>query len=148
MSNRIRGILLVGLGVIFLAAGRFAARAGELRVGRGQGASTIPMVARDSGYFGDEGVNPDFTAFLSSADGLNALNAGKIDVGLDFGTCAPLLYVTAGAEFVVIAGTLSGGHPIISKRENAEIYRKIDGFRGKTAGTPGCIRPTSCGAAP
>ncbi|MDR1520790.1 MAG: ABC transporter substrate-binding protein [Planctomycetota bacterium] len=136
MSNRVRGICLVGLGLVFLAAGRLAARAEELRVGRGQGASTIPMLAKDSGYFADEGLNPDLIPFISSADGLNALNAGKIDVGLDFGTCAPLTYVVAGADFVIIAGTLSGGHPIIAKKENAGIYEKIEGFRGKTAGTP------------
>ncbi|MDR1535707.1 MAG: ABC transporter substrate-binding protein [Planctomycetota bacterium] len=136
MSNRIRRSWIFGLGLFLLAAGRFAAPAGELVVGRGQGASTIPMVAKDSGYLADEGINPDIIPFLSSADGLNALNVGKIDVGLDYGTCAPLIYVTEGADFVIIAGTLSGGHPIIAKKENAAVYKDIKGFRGKTAGTP------------
>ncbi|MDR1921882.1 MAG: ABC transporter substrate-binding protein [Candidatus Adiutrix sp.] len=128
-----RKALLALLGLAFAAAS--SAAQAELHIGRGQGASTMPMLAQDSGYFAEEGVEVKFTPFLSSADGLNALNAGKIDVGVDFGTGAPLTFATQGAKFVIIGGTLSGGHPIISKAENAHIYKDIEGFRGKTVGT-------------
>jgi NitT/TauT family transport system substrate-binding protein len=80
--------------------------------------------------------HPTYISFLSSADGLNALNVGKIDVGVSFGTCAPLTFASQGAEFVIIAGNIAGGHPIISKPEVADQYRNIEGFRGKTVGSP------------
>lgn len=119
-------------------AGLFASGKTEsLVVGFSPGASsTLPMIAADQGYYEKEGVKIEFVSFSNTADGLAALQAKKIDVGLSFGTSAPLTLATKGADIRIIAGIQTGGHPIITKAENAEIYKDITAFRGKIVGTP------------
>jgi len=114
----------------------FAAEDLHIGYGLGGGSAVMPMLALEEKLGEKVGSHPKYTSFLSSADGLNALNAGKIDVGVSFGTCAPLTFITQGADFVIIAGNLSGGHPIISKPEKAGEYTSIEGFRNKTVGSP------------
>jgi NitT/TauT family transport system substrate-binding protein len=110
---------------------------GKLVVGFSPGASsTLPIIAVEEGYYEATGVKPEFVSFSSTADGLAALEVGKIDVGVSFGTGAPLTLATKGAKFVIIAGNQTGGHPVITKQENAAQYKDIYGFRGKTVGTP------------
>ncbi|MDR1362920.1 MAG: ABC transporter substrate-binding protein [Spirochaetaceae bacterium] len=116
--------------------------AAELVVGFSQGASTtLPMIAAEEGYFKEAGVNVEFVLFQNSADGLAALDNGKIDVGATFGTSAPLTQAANGASIVVIAGAISGGHPVICKPENADQYKDITGFKGKIIGTPRLYTP-------
>jgi NitT/TauT family transport system substrate-binding protein len=119
-------------------AGLVTAGAGDLSIGYGVGgaSSVIPLLAVEEKLGDKVGSHPEYIAFLSSADGLNALNAGKIDVGVSFGTCAPLTFMTQGARFVIIAGNISGGHPIITKPEVADQFTSIEGFRGKVVGSP------------
>ncbi|OQA79369.1 MAG: putative aliphatic sulfonates-binding protein precursor [Lentisphaerae bacterium ADurb.Bin242] len=108
-----------------------------LRVGYQQGgSSTLPMLAKNEGYFEKTGVPTDFVLFTSSSDGLNALNVNKLDIGVSFGTCAPLTYVAKGARFVIIGGNLSGGHPILVRKGQGIYYKSIRDFKGKTVGTP------------
>lgn len=108
-----------------------------LRVGYQQGgSSTLPMIALNEGYFDQSGVQTDFVLFTNSSDGLNALNAGKLDIGVSFGTGGPLTFVSKGSKFVIIGGNLAGGHPIITKPEHADEYKSIADFKGKTVGTP------------
>ncbi|MDR1395167.1 MAG: ABC transporter substrate-binding protein [Deltaproteobacteria bacterium] len=108
-----------------------------LKLGRNQGANqTLPVLAINEGYFKEEGLEAELVMFLSTSDGINALNAGKIDVGMSFGTGSPLTFAAEGAPIVIIAGNLSGGHPIITTKENAPKFKGIQDFRGKTVGTP------------
>ena len=108
-----------------------------LRVGYQQGgSSTLPMIAKEEQYFGRTGVGTAFVLFTNSSDGLNALNAGKLDVGVSFGTGGPLTFAAKGAKFVIIGGNLSGGHPILVRPEKAAEIRSIRDFRGKTVATP------------
>lgn len=117
--------------------GRQDAAAPVLRVGYQQGgSSTLPMIALNEKYFDHSGVQTDFVLFTNSSDGLNALNAGKLDIGVSFGTGGPLTFVSKGSKFVIIGGNLAGGHPIITKPEHAEEYKSIADFKGKTVGTP------------
>jgi NitT/TauT family transport system substrate-binding protein len=94
------------------------------------------MLAVEEGYFTREGVDAEFLPFSSTADGLAALEVGKLDVGVSFGTSAPLTLITNGAPFVIIAGNQTGSHPIFTKAENAALYRDVSGFKGKIVGTP------------
>ncbi len=108
-----------------------------LRIGYQQGgSSTLPMIAKEEKFFERTGVKTDFVLFTNSADGLNALNAGKLDVGVSFGTGGPLTFASKGSKFVIIGGNLSGGHPILVKPENAAKVKSINDFRGKTVATP------------
>ncbi len=134
-------VILFAAGIVpaaFLTGcGKQDAAASVLRVGYQQGgSSTLPMIALNEKYFDQSGVQTDFVLFTNSSDGLNALNAGKLDIGVSFGTGGPLTFVSKGSKFVIIGGNLSGGHPIITKPEHAEEYKSIADFKGKTVGTP------------
>jgi len=100
------------------------------------GGSVMTFIAKDKGFFKEEGIDAELVPFSNSADGLNALNAGKIDIGVSFGTGGPLIFITKGADFVIIGGHLSGGHPVLTKPENAGKYKTIADFKGKTVATP------------
>ncbi|NLU48990.1 MAG: ABC transporter substrate-binding protein [Syntrophomonadaceae bacterium] len=109
----------------------------KLKVGYSAGGgSLLSFIAQDQGLFEKEGLDVELIPFTSSADGLNALNTGKIDVGISFGTGGPLTFISKGADFVIIGGHLSGGHPIIALPEKAGQFKSIQDFRGKTIATP------------
>ena len=132
-------LLAAGIVPAFLAGcgKQDAAAAPVLRVGYQQGgSSTLPMIALNENYFDQTGIKTDFVLFTNSSDGLNALNAGKLDIGVSFGTGGPLTFISKGSKFVIIGGNLSGGHPIITKPEHADEFKSIEDFKGKTVGTP------------
>ena len=131
---------LIAIGLSLLVAGYcgLSAKAGEpLRLGRNQGGTqTLPVLAVAEKYFDAAGVDIELVEFLSTTDGINALNVGKIDVGLSFGVGSPLTYASKGAPIVIIAGNLGGGHPVIARPEDAGLYKSVRDFKGKTVGTP------------
>ena len=134
-------VTLLAAGIVpaafLIGCGKQDAAAPVLRVGYQQGgSSTLPMIALNENYFDQSGVKTDFVLFTNSSDGLNALNAGKLDIGVSFGTGGPLTFVSKGSKFVIIGGNLAGGHPIITKPEHADKYKSIADFKGKTVGTP------------
>jgi len=136
MSKFLLWSALIISGLLALSPLVFAANDLQIGYGTGGGSAVLPMLAVEEKMGEKVGSRPEYINFLSSADGLNALNVGKIDVGVSFGTCAPLTFITQGADFVIIGGNLSGGHPIISKPETAGEYTSIEGFRNKTVGSP------------
>lgn len=141
MNIRHALVTLLAAGIVpaaFLAGcGKQDAASPVLRVGYQQGgSSTLPMIALNEKFFDESGIQTDFVLFTNSSDGLNALNAGKLDIGVSFGTGGPLTFISKGSKFVIIGGNLSGGHPIITRPEHAEEYKSIEDFRGKTVGTP------------
>lgn len=108
----------------------------EITVGLSQSAGgTLVDIAHQEGYFEDENVTVNRVGFANSADGLNALQAGKIDVGLTFGTAGPLTFIANGSDFSIIGGHLEGGHPIVTKKENAGQYTSMESYKGKKVGT-------------
>ncbi len=48
------------------------------------------FLAKELGFFGEEGLDVELVEFANSADGLNALRGGKLDV-VPFATTAPLM---------------------------------------------------------
>lgn len=108
----------------------------ELKIGYGQGTgATLFDIAEAQGFFEDENLKAEGVGFASSADGLNALQAGKIDLGMTFGTAAPLTFISNGSDFSIIGGHLEGGHPILAKEENADQYQSLEDYKGKKVGT-------------
>ncbi|MDR1870814.1 MAG: ABC transporter substrate-binding protein [Deltaproteobacteria bacterium] len=108
-----------------------------LKLGRNQGSQqTLPILGLKEKYFEKEGLDVELIFFLSTSDGINALNSGKIDVGLSFGTGSPLTFAAEGAPIVIFGGNLAGGHPIIVKPELASQIKSINDFKGKSVGTP------------
>jgi hypothetical protein len=86
MENRVTGNpvvgWLLGMGAILLGGiGAYACAAdAPLLPGRNQGGTqTLPVLAVSEKYFGDAGVRIELVQFLSTTDGINARNVGKLD---------------------------------------------------------------------
>lgn len=109
----------------------------KLKVGYAPGGGSIlTFIAQDQKLFAKEGVEVELVQFASSSDGLNALNSGKIDIGVSFGTAGPLTFITKGSDFTIIGGQLAGGHPVIALPAKAGQFKSILDFRGKKVATP------------
>jgi NitT/TauT family transport system substrate-binding protein len=92
------------------------------------------MIAKEKGFYAEEGLNVELIEFINSADGLNALVAHKIDVGA-FGTSAPLIHIAKGATIKVIGGITSGGSAFIAKPEVAATIKQVADLKGKRIAT-------------
>lgn len=96
---------------------------------------TLFFVAQEEGYFKEEGLNAELIPFGNSGEGLNAVKAGKLDVGA-FGTAAPLSFIDKGASDLTIIGGAGGkGNGIIAKPELEKEFQDIQGFKGKKVAT-------------
>ncbi|MFZ4858681.1 MAG: ABC transporter substrate-binding protein [Desulfuromonadaceae bacterium] len=133
MKRRIIALTMV---LSLLASGVMAAPLPKLRVGYvPEPAHGLYFLAKEKGYFTEEGVDVELFQFGSSAEGLAAVKADKLDVGT-FGTTAPILFITKGSEFTFIGGMMIGGQAIITKPERlAELSGKdLKVYKGKKIG--------------
>ncbi len=137
-NNGTLRITMTLLCILFGLTTAFAAPAKQkLKVGYAPGGGSIlAFIAQDQKLFAKEGIEVELVQFSSSGDGLNALNSGKIDIGISFGTAAPLTFITKGSDFTIIGGALAGGHPVIALQAKAGQFRSIQDFKGKTVATP------------
>ncbi|MZP42579.1 ABC transporter substrate-binding protein [Heliobacterium gestii] len=92
------------------------------------------FVAKDKGFFDQEGLDVEMFQFTNSGEGLNAIKSGKLDTGA-FGTAAPQTFIAKGTPFVAIAGMQSEGHGIVAKPENVDRFRTPQGFVGQRVAT-------------
>ncbi len=92
------------------------------------------FVAKEQGFFAKEGIDAELVEFINSADGINALRAGKIDVG-SFGTTAPLVHIAQGADLRIIGGIMGEDASIITTAEKAHSIKSISDLRGKKVAT-------------
>ena len=76
------------------------------------------FVAKEQGIFAKEGLDVELIEFQNSADGLNAIIAGKLDVGA-FGTTAPVAHLSKGAKIKIIGGIMGGDAALIATPANA-----------------------------
>ena len=114
------------------ASGMFAAD--KVRVGYlAEPAHGLHFIAREKGFFAEEGIDADLFQFNTTAEGCAAVRAKKLDVGT-FGTAAPLLFIARGVDFTVFGGMMIGGQAIIVKPENAGKFRNLANFKGARVG--------------
>lgn len=92
------------------------------------------FVAKEKGYFEEEGLDAELFLFTNSGEGLNAIKAGKVDVG-SFGTAAPLTFISKGTDFTIFGGQQTEGHGIVALPEKAKELTSLDSFKGKTVAT-------------
>jgi ABC-type nitrate/sulfonate/bicarbonate transport system substrate-binding protein len=76
------------------------------------------FVAKEQGLFAREGLDVELIEFQNSADGLNAVVAGKLDIGA-FGTTAPVAHIAKGAKIKIIGGIMGGDAALIATPANA-----------------------------
>ncbi|QXE91411.1 ABC transporter substrate-binding protein [Geomonas subterranea] len=122
--------------IALLAGSAYGAPLPKLRVGYvPEPAHGLYFVAKEKGFFKDEGVDVDLYQFGSAAEGMAALKADKLDVGT-FGTTAPLVFISKGSEFTFIGGMMIGGQAIITRPERlAELSGKdLKVYKGKKIG--------------
>jgi NitT/TauT family transport system substrate-binding protein len=131
--KRIIALLLL---LTFLASSAGAANLPKLRVGYvPEPAHGLYFLAKEKGYFKEEGVDVELFQFGSAAEGMAAVKAEKLDVGT-FGTTAPILFITKGSELSFIGGMMIGGQAIITRPERlAELSGKdLKVYKGKKIG--------------
>ena len=88
------------------ASGMFAAD--KVRVGYlAEPAHGLHFIAREKGFFAEEGIDADLFQFNTTAEGCAAVRAKKLDVGT-FGTAAPLLFIARGVDFTIFGGMMIG----------------------------------------
>jgi len=88
------------------------------------------FVAKEQGFFKKEGLDVDLVEFQNSADGINAVVAGKLDVGA-FGTTAPLVFYSKGSDLKIIGGIMGQDAALVVKPELAGTIRSINDLKGK-----------------
>ena len=87
-------------------------------------------VAQEKGFFKEEGIDSKLFQFTNSAEGMNSILAGKIDVG-PFGVSAPLAFISKGADAVVIGGANSGACALVTMPDRYEELKDIKNYKGK-----------------
>lgn len=92
------------------------------------------FVAKEKGYFQEEGLDAELFLFTNSGEGLNAITAGKVDVG-SFGTAAPLTFISKGTDLTIFGGQQTEGHGIVALPEKAKELTDLNSFKGKTIAT-------------
>ncbi|MBJ6749493.1 ABC transporter substrate-binding protein [Geomonas anaerohicana] len=129
-------IFALVLMIALLAGSAYGAALPKLRVGYvPEPAHGLYFVAKEKGFFKEEGVDVDLYQFGSAAEGMAALKADKLDVGT-FGTTAPLVFISKGSEFTFIGGMMIGGQAIITRPERlGELSGKdLKVYKGKKIG--------------
>jgi len=119
-----------------LSSNVIAAALPKLRVGYvPEPAHGLYFVAKEKGYFKEEGVDVELFQFGSASEGMAALKAEKLDVGT-FGTTAPLLFISKGSDFTFFGGMMIGGQAIITRPDKlAELSGKdLKVYKGKKIG--------------
>ncbi|MBI5791448.1 MAG: ABC transporter substrate-binding protein [Rhodocyclales bacterium] len=92
------------------------------------------FVAKEQGLFAKEGLDVELIEFQNSADGLNAVVAGKLDIGA-FGTTAPLAHIAKGTELKIIGGIMGEDAAIITTAPNAAAVKSVADLKGKKIAT-------------
>jgi NitT/TauT family transport system substrate-binding protein len=92
------------------------------------------FVAYERGYFKEEGFDAEMIAFINSADGIAAIRAGKVDVG-GFGTVAPLLQISTGADLRIIGGLMGTDSSILATAEKADSIKTVSDLKGLRVAT-------------
>ena len=92
------------------------------------------FIAKEEGFFKAEGLDVELVEFANSADGLAALRAGKLDLGA-FGTTAPLVHISTGADIRIIGGVMGEDAAIIATPENAKTIKTVADLKGKKVAT-------------
>jgi len=92
------------------------------------------FVAKEQGFFAKEGIDAELILFINSADGINAIRAGKVDIG-SFATTAPLVHIANGADLRIIGGMMGEDASVITRPERAGTLKTVADLRGKKVAT-------------
>ncbi|MDR2825360.1 MAG: ABC transporter substrate-binding protein [Deltaproteobacteria bacterium] len=92
------------------------------------------FVAKERGFFAEEGIDAEISLFTSGADAVAAFRAEKLDAGA-FGVATSLAHIGRGADALIIAGIMGQDSQYITKPENVGSITSAKDFRGKKIAT-------------
>ncbi len=93
------------------------------------------FLAKEKGFFEEEGLDVNLFLFTNSGEGMNAIMASKLDAGT-FGTTAPFKFIANGAPFTLFGGQMeNGGSGLVTKPERVNEFRNLKNFKGKKIAT-------------
>lgn len=93
----------------------------------------LMILAKELGYYEEEGVDVEFVNLQSAPEAINAIQVGKLDV-VPVSIVPPLNFISQGSDLVIYGGTAAEGHEIIAKPERAEEFKDFKNFKGKNVG--------------
>ncbi len=126
-------ILLIGLLTASALADSSAAKVVRLGYLPTSG-HALTFVAKEQGFFAEQGLDVQLSQFPNSADGYNALTAGKLDI-IAMGSTAPAVYIAKGTDLKYIGGLMGEGAAAIALPNRASEFADIKNFKGKTIAT-------------
>lgn len=133
--NKKFSLKTVFFAALAIAAGVPAANAEKIRAGYLPTTGHAKFfVAYEEGFFKEEGLDVELVEFSNSADGLAALRARKLDIAA-FGTSAPLIHISRGADLRIIGGVMGEDAAIFTAPKNAEKLKSIADLKGKKIAT-------------
>lgn len=101
--------------------------------------SILSFIAIDNGYAAEENLDFNMQTFDNSTDALAALEAGKSDIGVNFGTAAPLSAIANGSNLTIFGGYVMGGMPVYALADFD--YQGLSSFVGKKVAVPRMYTP-------
>ncbi len=141
-KNMLRKLTNITIAMILLitlastsALAQSSSEAKEVRLGYlPTSGHALTFVAKEQGFFDEQGLDVQLSQFPNSADGYNALTAGKLDV-IAMGSTAPAVYISKGTDLTYIGGLMGEGAAVIALPERAEEFKDIKNFKGRTIAT-------------
>ncbi len=82
-------------------------------------AHLLAFVAKEEGYFEEEGLNVTLTQFSSAAELVNGLESDKLDVAF-IGSVPTLTFQSQGHDVSIFGGAMTNGHGYVIKSEYAD----------------------------
>ena len=101
----------------------------------GKPGNLLLYLAKDLGYFEEEGIDAELKLFENDEEGIAAVVSGEIDTGC-FKTMPELLSIDAGEDLKIFGGGQQLGLGILTLEENPKEYNFLKNYReGKKIGT-------------
>ncbi len=88
-------------------------------------AHLLGFVAKEEGYFEEEGLNAELTQFSSAAELANGLESGKLDVAF-IGSVPSLTFQSQGHDLTIFGGAMTNGHGYVIKSQYTEGLKDWD----------------------
>lgn len=82
-------------------------------------AHLLAFVAKEEGFFEEEGLNVTLTQFASAAELANGLTSGKLDVAF-IGSVPIITFQSNGQDLTIFGGAMTNGHGYVIKEKYTE----------------------------
>ncbi|SDB02512.1 ABC transporter substrate-binding protein [Eubacterium oxidoreducens] len=82
-------------------------------------AHLLAFVAKEEGYFEEEGINVTLTQFSNATELSSGLESGKLDVAF-IGSVPALTFQSQGHDLTIFGGAMTNGHGYVIKSEYTE----------------------------